>query len=150
MGNIDHNKKLSQVFADISYGADFKDKSKQIELSFEMSRNLRTLMKADADLQTRFRFPAMVSSNCCYRLTCDIVGKVLQLTKHATFQTAFANLMGNKTVAFNNYLTLFLHCFPKLLVAFPKQIKELKTLVWHLSREPVKEMSSLKKTQNKQ
>ena len=30
---------------------------------------------------------------------------------------------------------------------FPQRIRALKTLVWHLSREPIKEMSSLKNAQ---
>ena len=38
--------------------------------------------------------------------------------------------------------SLFLQRFSALL---PHQIKALKTLVWHLSRKPMKEMSSLKK-----
>ena len=38
-----------------------------------------------------------------------------------------------------------LNCYYKWLYIPSNKIKALKTLVWHLSREPMKEISSLKK-----
>lgn len=60
MGEVEHNSKHTAVDLDVSYGADFKDASKQIDLSFDSTHIFNSLTSIDGDISSRLRFPALV------------------------------------------------------------------------------------------
>ncbi|XP_045158693.2 uncharacterized protein LOC123524511 [Mercenaria mercenaria] len=59
LSDLSHNKKHTEINGDIWYGADFKNDDKHIDMRLEMNRNLKSLMAASADIQTRVRVPEL-------------------------------------------------------------------------------------------
>ena len=60
LGNVNHNKKHTDIDLDVRYGANVKDESRHIDMAFEVNRNMKSVMQAQGDIMTRFRFPGMV------------------------------------------------------------------------------------------
>ena len=54
IGNVNHNKKHSEVDLDVRYGADFKDGDKQIALSASMDRVIKSWAAASAFVNAQF------------------------------------------------------------------------------------------------
>ena len=54
VGNINHNKKHSEVDLDVRYGADFKDEEKHIDLSASMDRAIKSWSSASAAMNAQF------------------------------------------------------------------------------------------------
>ena len=48
VGNVNHNKKHSEIDADIKYGADLKDQNKQISVAASLDRALKSWSVASA------------------------------------------------------------------------------------------------------
>lgn len=63
LSEISHNTKHTEIDGDLWYGPDFKNEEKHAEIRFEMNRNIKSLMDASADIQTRVRVPELVNNS---------------------------------------------------------------------------------------
>ena len=63
IGNVNHNKKHSEVDLDVRYGADFKDDEKQIALSASMDRVIKSWAAASASVNAQFLMGKVMNLN---------------------------------------------------------------------------------------
>ena len=50
IANLNHNKRHSELEADIAYGSDFKDVNKQISFSASMDRAIKSIKQASISI----------------------------------------------------------------------------------------------------